>query len=182
MRQASSPAAVDPSDERMLIEAVRAGDQSAFKDLYRQHLGRVYALCLRLCGDAQIAEDVSQEVFIKVWRKISDFRMESRFSTWIHRISVTTAISHMRARKSWVERVTLKEEPIETESFSEEMDLTDLDGMIKHLPARTRIVFVLHALEGLRHKEIADQLNIAESSSKTHYHRAKIYLQERLSQ
>ena len=170
-------------DESVLVSAASNGDKRAFQQLYKSHVGRVYALCLRLTAEPGSAEEACQDVFIKVWNKLPQFRRDCQFSTWLHSISVRTAISHIRARRSWIARfVSQPDTEFEDLQGSEEMDTTNLDQLIARLPPRSRAVFVLHALEGLRHKDIAQHLNIAENSSKAHYHRARNALNNWLSE
>lgn len=164
--------------ERALIDAVRAGDKQAYRKLYEKHLGRVYALCLRLSGDRSVAEEATQEVFIQLWRKIDNYGGQSRFSTWLHGVTSNVCISYMRKQKSWLQRLFSQDQD-ELEALHAEPDSNwDLDDYIRRLPHRARQVFVLHAIEGYRHEEIAGMLNMAVGSSKAQLHRAKQLLRE----
>ncbi|HXI04050.1 MAG TPA: sigma-70 family RNA polymerase sigma factor, partial [Candidatus Saccharimonadales bacterium] len=88
----------DPGPDRDLVERAREGDMEAFEALYRQHSGRVYALCLRMSGDATLAADLAQEAFIRVWERIRSFRGESLFSSWLHRLTVNVVLGERRSR------------------------------------------------------------------------------------
>jgi len=173
----------------VLVAKLKRGEQSALKALYEEHGKRVYALSYRLAGDAEIAEDITQEVFVQVWQKIHNFRGDSKFSTWLHSVASNVAISHMRKQKSWWRSWFGSDEQNETElaniAVSDEASDFDLSrsGLDKHianLPEQARMVFVLFAVEGWRHEEISKELKIAVGSSKAQYHRAKQLLQQAL--
>lgn len=160
--------------ESALIADVKAGDKHAFKLLYQQHIGRVYALCYRMTGEKNMAEDAAQEVFIQLWRKIANYDGNSQFSTWLHSVTANVTISYMRKQRGWFQRML----NIELSGVSEPVapqqpDNEDLEKHIRALPERARLVFVLHAVEGYRHEEIAKMLNMAVGSSKAQLHRAK---------
>lgn len=160
--------------ESALIADVKAGDKHAFKLLYQQHIGRVYAMCYRMTGEKNMAEDAAQEVFIQLWRKIANYDGNSQFSTWLHSVTANVTISYMRKQRGWFQRML----NIELSGVSEPVapqqpDNEDLEKHIRALPERARLVFVLHAVEGYRHEEIAKMLNMAVGSSKAQLHRAK---------
>ncbi|MCG7567327.1 sigma-70 family RNA polymerase sigma factor [Pseudoalteromonas sp. CnMc7-15] len=168
-----------PPSEAELIQQVKKGNQQAFAQLYQQHIKRVYALCLRLAADTTQAEDVSQEVFVQLWQKIHSFDGKAQFSTWLHRVTSNIAISHLRKQKNWLQRVVSSEEQgMEHEQVAQCHELNGLDKLIVRLPERARQVFVLHAVEGYRHEEIAKIMNMAVGSSKSQYHRARGLLKE----
>lgn len=173
----------------VLVAKLKRGEQAALRALYEAHNKRVYALCYRLAGDAEIAEDITQEVFVQVWQKIHNFRGDSKFSTWLHSVASNVAIGHMRKQKSWWRSWFGSDEQNESElaniAVSDEASDFDLSrsGLDKHiakLPEQARMVFVLFAVEGWRHEEISRELNIAVGSSKAQYHRAKQLLQQSL--
>lgn len=163
-----------PYDEP-LIRAAQQGDRQAYQALYEQYHRRVYALCYRLTADTGLAEDATQEVFIQLWRKLNAYAWQSRFTTWLHSVATNITLSYMRKQKSWVVRML----NIETSPEGQELDANrctseiDLEALIVRLPERARVVFVLHAVEGYRHDEIATLLNIATGTSKTQFHRAR---------
>lgn len=161
-----------------LVTLARQGDRSAFKQLYFNHHQRIYALSLRLCGQVAQAEEITQECFILVWQKLPQFRGDSQFSTWLHRICVNQALSSIRKQKSlWARFIPLEND---NAPHCNNGEYQGLDRLILRLPERARIVFVLCAVEGYQHDEIADLLGIAIGTSKTQFHRAKQLLQEML--
>lgn len=166
-------------DERTMLHLVIAGDKAAYEQLYKTYLGRVYAISLRLLADKAKAEEAVQETFIKVWQQLPRFRGDSQFATWLHRIAVSTAIDIWRQDK--VARL-IDETSVEiTEIAQQEQEQHQLDKLILRLPHQARAVFVLFAVEGYQHQEIANLLSIAEGSSKAQYHRARQLLQEWLN-
>ncbi|CAM5225916.1 RNA polymerase sigma factor [Alishewanella longhuensis] len=166
-------------DERTMLHLVIAGDKAAYEQLYKNYLGRVYAISLRLLANQAKAEEAVQETFIKVWQQLPRFRGDSQFATWLHRIAVSTAIDIWRQDK--VARL-IDETGVElTEITQQEQEQHQLDKLILRLPHQARAVFVLFAVEGYQHQEIASLLNIAEGSSKAQYHRARQLLQEWLN-
>ncbi|TMP06999.1 RNA polymerase subunit sigma-70 [Pseudoalteromonas sp. S3178] len=168
-----------PMCEAALIERVKSGDQSAYKTLYELHIKRVYGLCLRLLADEAHAEDAAQEVFVHVWHKIAQFDGRSQFSTWLYSVASNVAISYVRKHKSWLNKVvSIEQSGMDEQSAQSCKGLNGLDKLIVRLPERARMVFVLYAIEGYRHEEIAKQLGMAVGSSKSQYHRARQLLQE----
>ena len=162
-----------------LISDVKKGSQAAFEQLYNEHSGRVYGLCLRLLADPQHAEDATQEVFIQLWDKIGQFKGQSLFTTWLHSVASNIAISYVRKQKNWLQKVvSIEGSGMDEQQVSLCEGLNGLDKLIVRLPERARLVFVLHAVEGYRHEEVAKILSIAVGSSKSHYHRAKQLLKE----
>ncbi|GHG61081.1 RNA polymerase subunit sigma-24 [Alishewanella longhuensis] len=165
-------------DERTMLHLVIAGDKAAYEQLYKNYLGRVYAISLRLLANQAKAEEAVQETFIKVWQQLPDFRGDSQFATWLHRIAVRTAIDMWRHDK--VARL-IDETYTDIPEVAQEQEQHQLDKLILRLPSQARAVFVLFAVEGYQHQEIASLLNIAEGSSKAQYHRARQLLQEWLN-
>jgi RNA polymerase sigma factor (sigma-70 family) len=159
-----------------LIAAAQTGNQQAFFQIYQEFKGRVYAICLRLCADRAQAEDATQEVFLKVWQQLPLFRGDSAFSTWLHPIACRTAVDLWRKNK--VSRLCsdVAEQP-EIALPANHPD-ADLEQAILRLPDQARAVFVLFALEGYQHQEIAQLLQIAVGTSKAQYHRARQLLME----
>ena len=137
-----------------VIADVKAGSKYAFKTLYEQHIGRVYALCYRLTGDKSLAEDASQEVFIQLWRKIGNYDGNSQFSTWLHSVTANVTISYMRKQRSWFQRMlNIETSGIAEPAAPQETNDNDLDRHIRALPERAQLVFVFYAVEGYRHEE-----------------------------
>jgi len=160
--------------ENELILKAKSGDKHAFRALYDEHIGRVYALCYRLTGEKGMAEDAAQEVFIQLWRKLNNFDGQSQFSTWLHSVTANITISYMRKQKGWVQRMfNLESSGISEMTAQSSSTDIDLEALVIRLPERARMVFVLHALEGYRHEDIANMLNMAVGSSKAQFFRAK---------
>ncbi|AGP83502.1 putative RNA polymerase sigma factor [Alteromonas mediterranea MED64] len=160
--------------ENELILKAKSGDKHAFRALYDEHIGRVYALCYRLTGEKGMAEDAAQEVFIQLWRKLNNFDGQSQFSTWLHSVTANITISYMRKQKGWVQRMfNLKSSGISEMTAQSSSTDIDLEALVIRFPERARMVFVLHALEGYRHEDIANMLNMAVGSSKAQFFRAK---------
>ena len=166
-----------------LVARAQAGDQTAFRDLYRQHAGRVYALCLRLTGDARDAEERTQDVFVRLWDKVRSFRGESAFSSWLHRLAVNVVLNERRTTGRRELRVMTAEDPGALErhrgSTTEGLSI-DLERAIAQLPDGAREVFVLYDIEGYAHAEIAELVGIAEGTSKAQLFRARRLLREKL--
>ncbi len=155
--------------ENELILKAKSGDKHAFRALYDE-----YALCYRLTGEKGMAEDAAQEVFIQLWRKLNNFDGQSQFSTWLHSVTANITISYMRKQKGWVQRMfNLESSGISEMTAQSSSTDIDLEALVIRLPERARMVFVLHALEGYRHEDIANMLNMAVGSSKAQFFRAK---------
>ncbi|MCK8044685.1 RNA polymerase sigma factor [Shewanella sp. 1CM18E] len=164
--------------EPELIDKAKQGDKHAFKQLYQIHHQRVYALCLRITGQVTLAEEATQDCFVRLWQKLPLFRGESQFTTWLHTLSVNQALSSVKKHRSFWARFISNE--VDIDSVSDEYE--DLDKILLKLPERARIVFVLHALEGYKHEEVASLMGISAGTSKAQYHRAQKLLQQLMSQ
>ncbi len=169
------------SAESEQVERAREGDADAFGALYRAHVGRVYAICLRLCGERNRAEELTQDVFVRAWQQLKGFRGESAFGTWLHRVAVNEVLGQFRSRS----RRSRHETPEDLDQFDPPARATgpppmDLDAAIARLPAGARQVFVLHDVEGFQHEEIATLAGIAVGTSKAQLHRARRLLRESL--
>ena len=176
--------------EAEAIDRAKQGDAEAFETLYNLHKRRVYSLCLRMTANTAEAEDLTQEAFLQLFRKIGTFRGESAFSTWLHRMSVNVVL--MRLRKKGLNLVPI-EDPIETEeetpkkelgaadaSLAGSIDRLNLDRAIQALPPGYRTIFVLHDVEGYEHNEIADLVGCSIGNSKSQLHKARMKLRELL--
>jgi RNA polymerase sigma-70 factor (ECF subfamily) len=184
--------AADRAAEAVVIRRAQQGDGEAFEELYRRHKGRVYSLCLRMLGNTAEAEDLTQEAFMQLFRKIHTFRGESAFSTWLHRLSVNVVLMNLR-RKS-LPLVSL-DESVETDEPGESvkrepgeedpallgsLDRVTLEEAIQQLPHGYRMVFLLHDVEGYEHNEIATLLRCSIGNSKSQLHKARLRLRELL--
>ncbi len=170
--------------ESDLLAGCLEGNRRMQEELYRRFSPRMYAVCLRYTGNAEEAEDILQEGFIKVFKKLGSFRSEGSFEGWVRRIFVNTAIEHFR-RKRYLMPVTEKEEnTIEGKYLSVLDDLAarDIMALVQELSPGYRTVFNMYVVEGYTHKEIADMLGISEGTSKSQLSRAKIILQDMVKQ
>ncbi len=166
------------------IRRAQAGDVDAFELLYREHAGRVYALCLRLkAGDSSDATELMQDVFIRAWRRLGTFRGDSAFSSWLHRLTVNTMLENARSDRRRITRVLPMDDTsrLEGAARSSGVDLRmDMENAIASLPKGARLAFVLHDVEGYQHQEIAERLSVSVGTVKAQLHRARRLLRERL--
>lgn len=166
-----------------LVRRAQEGDVSAFEQLYRENVDRVYALCLRLSADATRAEEFTQDVFIRAWEKLSSFRGESAFSSWLHRLAVNVVLSQRRSEGRRAAHEVTTDDLSYFESPSQAGlpgTAIDLERAIELLPPGARAVFVLHDVEGYKHEEIARLTGRAEGTCKALLHRARKLLREAL--
>jgi RNA polymerase sigma-70 factor (ECF subfamily) len=174
-----------------LLERAQAGDHIAFAEIYSLHKRRIYSLCLRMLGNPAEAEDLTQEAFLQLHRKIATFRGESAFSTWLHRLAINVVL--MRLRKKGLQLISLDEamEPTTEErpgrsfgtddlSLTGAIDRLALQRAINDLPAGYRLIFMLHDIEGYEHNEIADMLECSIGNSKSQLHKARLKLRDAL--
>jgi RNA polymerase sigma-70 factor (ECF subfamily) len=170
--------------EQRLVQDAQSGDRAAFERLYRDNERRVFALCLRLSSDPSLAEELTQEVFIRAWRKLGTFRGDSAFSSWLYPLTVNVALSERRSRLRRLMRVVPAEDVSALErpqpSPAPETGF-DLQKAMVALPPGARAVFVLHDVEGRTHEEIAAILGLAPGTSKAQLHRARRLLREALA-
>ncbi len=172
------------------IERAKQGDAEAFEFLYNLHKRRVYSLCLRMTANTAAAEDLTQEAFLQLFRKIGTFRGESAFSTWLHRMSVNVVL--MQLRKKGLPVVSL-EDTMETEeetprkelgmidpSLAGSVDRLQLQRAVESLPPGYRSIFLLHDVEGYEHNEIAEMVGCSIGNSKSQLHKARMKLRELL--
>lgn len=168
-----------------LAQRAAEGNGEAFEELYHRHFRRVYALCLRMMGNPVEAEDLTQDVFTNLYRKIGSFRGESQFTTWLHRMTVNQVLMHFRKSSTRSELTTEEgETPIQIVQGTANparmpiIDRIALERAIEQLSPGYRTVFVLHDVEGHEHEEIAQMLGIAEGTSKSQLHKARLKLRE----
>ena len=170
--------------ELRLVRQAQAGDLVAFERLYRENERKVFGLCFRLSSDPALAEELTQEVFVRAWRKLSSFRGESAFSSWLYPLTVNVALSERRSRRRRDARIVATEDPASLEraprSPAPEAGF-DLEKAMATLPPGARAVFVLHDVEGRTHEEIAQLLGLAPGTSKAQLHRARRLLREALA-
>jgi RNA polymerase sigma-70 factor (ECF subfamily) len=159
------------------VAAAAAGDGAAYERLYRLHLARIHGLARRMMGPAD-AEEMTQEVFVRAWTKLASFRGDSAFGTWLHRLAVNLILERRESRNLRQSRLTGDETAFHRLSGPRtRTDLAmDLDQAIDRLPDGARQVFVLHDVEGYKHREIATLLGTATGTSKAQLHRARLLL------
>ena len=190
----------DRDVDARLIEQARAGDVDAFEHVYRREVGRVYALCVRMTGDAGRARELTQSVFIRAWDRLASFRGDSQLSSWLHRIAVNEVLVEARTERRRRARVVLADDYSVNDAperssgapsrapeglgvaISEDTEMRiDLERAIAELPPGARTVFVLHDIEGYRHEEISRMTGSAEGTLRAQLHRARKLLIEALS-
>ena len=179
-------------NEVQAIERAKQGDAEAFQALYDRHKRRVYSLCLRMTANTAEAEDLTQEAFLQLYRKIATFRGESAFSTWLHRLSVNVVLMHLRKKSLPVvslEETTQggSEEDTPKKDFGAEdvalagsIDRLQLQRAVDDLPPGYRMIFVLHDIEGYEHNEIATIVGCSIGNSKSQLHKARMKLRDLL--
>lgn len=171
----------NPGYEWELVRRAQTGDRPAFEEIYRKNVGRVYAVCLRICADGGRAEELTQDVFVLAWQKLPTFRGESAFFSWLHRLAVNVVLMEQRAKK----RRAAKEVATDELENLEQSGLAPAPGgrlvlekAIAQLPPQARTIFVLHDVEGYRHNEIAGMLKLAVGTCKAQLFRARKLLKE----
>ncbi len=183
MNQTNQTRPASPTSAELVTRAQK-GEESAFEALFHQHKGRVYSVCLRMIGNTAEAEDLTQEAFMQVFRKIHTFRGESAFSTWLHRLSVNIVLMRLRRRKA---TETSLEDGASGEEFDEQrkefgapdlvlmgsIDRMHLERAIARLPAGYKQTFMLHDVHGYEHNEIATLLGCSIGNSKSQLHKAR---------
>ena len=188
-----SPNASDDLNEAEAIKRAQAGDPAVFDHLYRLHSQRVYTLCLRMVRDTADAEDLTQEAFLILFRKVHTFRCESAFSTWLHRLTVNLVLMRLRKKKLPVVSIEAIPDPDDETAPPRSLELgasdlilegaidrVNLERCIQSLPAGFRRVFVLHDIQGYGHREIANLLGRSVGNSKSQLHKARKRLRESL--
>jgi RNA polymerase sigma-70 factor (ECF subfamily) len=186
-----APAASLLSGDADLLVRVQAGDHFAFAQLYSLHKRRIYSLCLRMVGNVSEAEDLTQEAFLQLHRKIGTFRGDSAFSTWLHRLAINVVLMHLRKKGLSLMSMDEAMEPAPEGSpgrgfgapdmtLTGSIDRMALERAVGELPAGYRLVFVLHDIEGYEHHEIASMLDCSIGNSKSQLHKARLRLRDAL--
>ena len=171
------------------IALAAAGDRRAFERVYRAHVDRVYSVCVRMTADRAMAEELTQDTFVRAWEKLSLFRGESSFATWVHRLAVNVVLNARKADSRLRRHVPVSTDEREDDTGAEAPtpivfapgEWMDIEQAIARLPAGARRVFVLHDVEGYRHEEIGEMLGITAGGSKAQLHRARMLLREALN-
>lgn len=173
------------ADDDALVRAAVAGDTGAYERIYRRHSPRLYAVLWRLCGgNAARAEDALQDAFLQAWRALPGFRFESSLGTWLHRLGVNAALMELRGQAGRESDIEEGVELLDQLPGPQRCAGTtlDLERALETLPPRARAVLVLHDIEGWKHHEIADQLQMAVGTSKAHLNRARGLLRAQLGE
>ena len=176
----SGETAIQPGVDSDVALAAR-GDASAFERLYRTHVTRIHNLTRRMLGSDD-ADEVTQDIFVRTWQKLGQFRGESAFSTWLHRLAVNVVIE--KRRSFAIHRERMSDDPAALDAVTvapARADLTvDFEAAIQQLPAGAREIFVMHDVEGYKHREIAAMLEITSGTSKRQLHRARMLMRKHL--
>jgi RNA polymerase sigma-70 factor (ECF subfamily) len=177
---------VDEGCEPETIVLAQAGEAAAFEKIYRAHSRRIYGLCYRMTGNSFLAEDLTQDIFLQVFRKIQTFRAESAFSTWLYRLAVNVVL--MRRRVKRLRETPLENRESESDIFPQReigqldmrvsgvVDRVNLKRALRQLPRGSRRIFVLHDVFGYEHHEIAEALGCSVGNSKSQLHKARVRL------
>jgi RNA polymerase sigma-70 factor, ECF subfamily len=168
------------ADEMALVERCRQGDLGAFEELYQAHAGKLFSVACRILGNPSDAEDLLQEIFLSAHRKLDGFRGDSALGTWLYRLATNHCLDYLRSRGARMNQVTdgLDDDPVPVAAAGRglaEQTVTkmDLERALARLPDGCRAAFVLHDVEGLEHREVAEALGIAEGTSKSQVHKAR---------
>jgi len=166
-------------DASSLIAEAQSGNQVAFEEIYRIHMGRVYAICLRILADRSRADEVAQQIFFRAWIKLSSFRGESSFASWLYRLSINMILGELNSSKRESSHVLDDDSIISSSRMETAQNLKlDLEKAISFLPKQARAVFVLHDIEGWKHEEIAGTMGLAVGTCKAQLSRARRILRE----
>ena len=183
MQQVTKLASTVESSAELVTRACR-GDMGAFEDLYRQHVGRVYGLCLRMTGHPESAEDLTQDTFVSAWRSLPGYEGRSSFATWLHRIAVNAVLARRRSPQGRNE-ISMTDETGEQMDFEAEETMDDatpidIERAIAGLPPGARDIVVLHGIYGYSHDEAAEMLGVAVGTCKAQLHRARHLMRSRM--
>jgi RNA polymerase sigma-70 factor (ECF subfamily) len=185
--QASPHPVTSLSSSPDLVALAVSGDRRAFERLYRGHVDKVFTLCTRMTGDRQKAEELTQDVFVRAWEKLGQFRGESAFGTWLHRLAVNVVLNDRQSERRRREQHDDGIEDTDQLSYGDVRPLPvpglsiDLESAIATLPPGAKKVFVLHDVEGYTHEEIAGMLGVTAGGCKAQLHRARMLLRQVLS-
>ena len=188
MHPSAAPALPGRAEELALIDRCRKGDLGAFEEIYRAHSPRLYSLALRMMGNPADAEDMLQEIFLSAHRKLEGFRGEAALGTWLYRLATNQCLDYLRSRAAKTSQLTgtLDDEiglsDVSSRGIAERTVASiDLERALAQLPEGARAAFVLHDVQGLEHREVAEVLGVAEGTSKSQVHKARLKLRALLS-
>lgn len=187
MQPAADPVLAGRALDMALVDRCRTGDLAAFEEIYRAHSGKLYSLACRMLGNPADAEDLVQEIFLSAHRKLEGFRGEAALGTWLYRLATNQCLDYLRSRAARSSQVTdtIADEPSLPDAASRgiaerTVAKMDLERAVAQLPEGARAAFVLHDVQGLEHREVAEVLGIAEGTSKSQVHKARLRLRSLL--
>lgn len=166
-------------EESQLVLRCQNGDHQAYEQLYRANLGKVYALCLRMCGNKHLAEDLAQDSFVRAWQKIDSFKGNSAFSSWLYRLTSNVVIGYLRQQAKW--HMVAFDDGIHEQRLGTDVMKTerhDLEKVLQDMPDQARVILILYEYLGYQHNEIAELTGMAVGTSKSHLHRARGLLKQ----
>ncbi len=171
------------TNEKKLIEKAATGDRKAQRKLYDKHAGKMLSVCRQYVAPVESAEEIMLNGFFKVFTKLDSFNHEGSFEGWVRRIMIRECLNYLRNKDPFKWCTTINENTYEEECADAEdnLPLDQIQSCIDNLPAGYRTVFVMHALDNMKHKEIAQVTGITESTSKSQYRKARLMLQEQLT-
>ena len=188
MHPSAAPVLAGRADDLALVERCRRGDLAAFEEIYRAHSPRLYSLALRMLGNPADAEDMLQDIFLAAHRKLEGFRGEAALGTWLYRLATNQCLDYLRSRTAKTNQLTgtLDDEiglsDVSSRGIAERTVASiDLERALAQLPEGARAAFVLHDVQGLEHREVAEVLGVAEGTSKSQVHKARLKLRALLS-
>lgn len=184
MRSPSPTLDAQVPDAASLAERARGGDLAAFEALYRRHSGRVLGTCARLVRDRREAEELAQDAWVRAWERMDQFRGDAAFSTWMHRLTVNLLLDRKRSDARWLKRIgSLDDEGDSVRTAARVAPAgaaLDLERAVAGLPEGARVIFLLHDVDGYKHREIAERLGVAVGTVKAQLHRARRLMKEAL--
>ncbi|MFQ5704323.1 MAG: RNA polymerase sigma factor [Gemmatimonadales bacterium] len=173
-----------PTHEDDIVRQVQAGDAAAFERIYEIHVRRIYALCLRMLADATLADELTQDIFVRAWEAVGSFKFQSAFGTWLHRLSVNVVLGYLRSEKNRLNRIIPVGDELDTYlgEVRHAMPETkiDVERAIAGLPQGAKEVLILHDIQGYRYREIAEMIGTAEGTIKSQLNRARRLVREAL--
>jgi len=182
------PATAARAEEMALVERCRRGDLAAFEELYKAHAGKLFSVACRMVGNPADAEDLLQEIFLSAHRKLDGFRGESALGTWLYRLATNHCLDYLRSRAARTNQLTDtldddrgQVDPPRGGLAERSITKMDLERALAQLPEGCRAAFVLHDVQGLEHREVGEALGIAEGTSKSQVHKARLRLRAILS-
>lgn len=169
--------------QKKLIEECKKGNNQALKELYETYAPRMLGVCYRYAGNRELAEDMLHDGFMTVFAKIGSFRSEGSFDGWIRRVFVNTSLEHIRKNKKMREHQEITDRTVileDSPSALEDLSAESIMSVVERLPDGFRVIFNMYAIDGYSHAEIAKELNINESTSRSQYSRARAILMQEL--